>query len=149
MRREFTEADKKREAFSRIANVLYSHWRVSNPGEKVSLQCGGHTRLFDVLIPDAYITVGESVNGKGHREHVVPCALIRSESYGMFNDGYLIEDIAKMIEQNLKIVHITKEERHKLDVELALKITMPEGWSFEQNRPFARLDTAKIGYKLY
>ncbi len=149
MKNEFTEEDKKREAFLRIANALHSHWRVSNPEEKRSLQCGGHTRLFDVLIPDAYITVGESVNGKDHREHVVPCALIRSESYRMFNDGCLIEDVTTMIEQNLKIVHITKEERQRLDVELALKITTPEGWGFEQNNPFARLEMADIEYRLF
>ena len=149
MKKEFTEKDKKNEAFLRMANVLYSHWRVSNPVEKETLQCGGHTRLFDILIPDAYITVGESISGKGHREHIVPCALIRSESYRMFNDGYLLEDVAQMINNNLKIVHITKQEQNKLDVDLSLKTTMPEGWEFGQNQPFSRLDTAGINYKLY
>ena len=68
----FTEEDKRQEAFLRISNVLYSHWRISNQQEKESEQCGGHSRLFEVLIPDEYITVGESINGRGHREHVVP-----------------------------------------------------------------------------
>lgn len=67
----------------------------------------------------------------------------------MFNDGCLIEDVTTMIEQNLKIVHITKEERQRLDVELALKITTPEGWGFEQNNPFARLEMADIEYRLF
>jgi len=46
--REFKEEDKINESFLRTAQVLYSHWKVSNLKEKESLQCGGHSRLFEV-----------------------------------------------------------------------------------------------------
>ena len=146
--REFKEEDKINESFLRTAQVLYSHWKVSNLKEKESLQCGGHSRLFEVLIPDYYVTKGESIKGKGQREHIVPCALIRNHSYKMFNYGYLIDDVVKMIKKNLIIIHITKEEQKKLDVELGLKINMPDGWEFGDD-PFERLNAANIQYKLY
>ncbi len=148
MEREFSKKEKKNEAYLRTANALYSHWRISNLEEKESLQCGGHSRLFETLIPDSYTTRGESLNGKGHREHVVPCALIRCHSYSMFNDGHLIEDVAKMIEDNLIIIHITREEQNRIDVELGYKHTMPENWEFGKN-VYERLDKADIKFKLY
>ncbi len=40
----------------------------------------------------------------------------------------MIEDITN-VETNSAL--FTKEERHRLDVELVLKITMPEDWNFE------------------
>ncbi len=104
--RVFTEEEKKKEAFFRIANALYSHWNISTYEEKQKLMCGGHTRLFDALIYDGYIIKGESIKGKGHREHIVPCILIRNKSYEMFNKGFLIEDVANMIEKNLIIMII-------------------------------------------
>lgn len=147
-KRNFSHEEKKKEAFLRIANVLYSHWRVSDDREKELLACGGHSRLFDVLIPDSYITMGESIKGRGHREHVVPCALIRNHSYKMFNNGHLIEDVSKMIEENLIIVHITSEEQKYLDYELGYKDTMPDDWTFGQD-PYLRLYRANIDLKKY
>lgn len=147
-KRTFTEEEKINEAFLRIANVLYSHWRICNDEEKESLQCGGHSRLFDYLIPDSYITKGESKNGKGHREHIVPCALIRCHAYSMFNDSYLIEDVANMIKDNLIIVHITKEEQNRLDYELGYKHTMPENWEFGHD-PYKRLEMGDIEVVFY
>lgn len=136
------------EAFLRTAYVLHSHWKVSNDTEKKSLQCGGHSRLFEVLIPDTYIIKGESINGKGRREHVVPCAVIRDRAYSMFNADSSIEDVADMIRNNLIIIHITKEEQVKLDVELGYKQTMPDNWEFEQD-PYIRLVMANIEFRLY
>ena len=146
--RQFTEEEKINESFLRTAQVLHSHWKVSNPEEKELLQCGGHSRLFEILIPDKYIVKGESLSGKGHREHIVPCALIRNQSYKMFNNGYLIDDVAKMLHNNLIIVYITTEEQKKLDVELGLKTVMPSGWKFGDT-PFKRLEQANIKYRLY
>jgi hypothetical protein len=136
------------EAFLRTAYVLHSHWKVSNETEKLSLQCGGHSRLFEVLIPDNYIIKGESLKGKGRREHVVPCALIRCHAYSMFNNGDSIEKVADMIRNNLIIIHITKEEQVKLDVQLRLKTTMPKTWEFGQD-PYIRLTMANIEFKFY
>ena len=63
-KRNFTEEEKINEAFLRTAYVLHSHWRVSNEKEKKLLHCGGHSRLFETLIYDGYITKGESIKGK-------------------------------------------------------------------------------------
>lgn len=142
------ENNKINEAFLRTAYVLHSHWKVSNNTEKQSLQCGGHSRLFEVLIPDSYIIKGESENGKGRREHVVPCVVIRDRAYSMFNDGHSIKEVADMIKYNLIIIHITKEEQIMLDVKLKLKTTMPKTWEFGQN-PYIRLNMADIEFKLY
>ena len=144
--RIFTEEEKKKESFLRIANVLYSHWRISTHEEKQKLMCGGHSRLFDALIYEGYIIKGESVKGQGHREHIVPCVLIRDKSYEMFNNGFLIEDVASMIEKNLIIIHITKEERKELDK--IYKTCMPDGWKFGDN-PYLRLEKMGIQIKMY
>lgn len=140
--------ERKKEAFLRIAYVLHSHWKVSSEEEKKRLDCKIHTRIFDVLIPDEYVIYGESKNGKGHREHVVPCAYIRDNSLKMFNDGLLIEDVAKMIEKNLIIVHITQEERKIIDFDLGYKTDMPKPWDFGDD-PLARLKLANINIIKY
>ena len=46
----------------------------------------------------------------------------------------------------MKIVMISKAERLRLDFELGLKVSMPEGWSFDDENadPFARLKAAGI-----
>lgn len=142
-KREFSIDERKKEAFLRIAHVLYSHWRVSSFEEQQEKNCKIHSRIFDVLIPDEYVLLGKSSSGKKGREHVVPCVLVRDHAIDMFNNGYLIEDVAKMIESNLIIVHLSKEERVKLDKELKLKITMPPNWNFGDD-PFERLSYANI-----
>lgn len=144
--RQFTLEDQKTEAYLRIANVLYSHWRVSSNEEKSKLACGGHSRLFDVLIPDYFIQKGVSVNGKGHKEHVVPCNQIRNYSYNMFNHGYLVEDVAQMIKEHLIIVEITKEEQIMIDSKY--KDNMPDDWEFGQD-PYRRLREVEIKWESY
>jgi hypothetical protein len=72
----FTKIDKKKETFLRVANFIYSCWRVGNPEEKETLKCGVDTRLLDILVDDTYTVVGESKKGKGRREHVVPRLMI-------------------------------------------------------------------------
>lgn len=146
-KREFSDEEKREEAFLRAANALFSHWKISNEEEKKSCECETHTRLFDLLISDKYIIKGESIKGNEYREHIVPNSLIITHSYEMFNNGYLVRDVAKMIEKNLVIIRISKEEQKKLDVELKLKTKMPDGWEFGDN-PFKRLDIAGIKYKL-
>lgn len=147
-KRNFTEAEKRDESFLRVANALYSYWRISDWKNKMDFGCKGHSRIFDVLVENQYITKGESVKGKGHREHVVPCVMIQVQAYKMFTNGYTVEDVSKMIKDNLIIVYITKEEQEKLDNELKLKRTMPNNWNFGDN-PYARLELANIKVKYY
>ena len=152
-KRNFSQEEKKKESFLRVANALYSHWRVTDFNDKEKLACGGHSRLFEVLIPDAYIIAGESLAGREYREHVVPINLIRNHAYHMFNNGYLIEDVANMIENNLYIILITTKERDILDKSVEVggkgwKYDMPDEWKFGDDA-FARLNQADIKFKLY
>ncbi len=126
MEKIFTEEDKRKEAFLRASNAIYSYWRVTDKESRIKLECRIHTRILEILISDSFVTLGESVNGKGHIEHIVPLVMIIDESIKMFNKNYLTEDVAQMIENNLIIIHITKDEQKYLDFELGYKKTMPE-----------------------
>ncbi len=148
MEKIFTEEDKRKEAFLRASNAIYSYWRVTDKESRIKLECRIHTRILEILISDSFVTLGESVNGKGHREHIVPLVMIIDESIKMFNKNYLTEDVAQMIENNLIIIHITKDEQKYLDFELGYKKTMPEEWKFGDD-PYARLKKALIEIKFY
>jgi hypothetical protein len=80
-KRIFTKQEKMNEAFLRIANVLYSYWKISNPEEKENLECGEDLRLFEILIPENYILKGESIKGKECKEYIVPLNLIKKQAY--------------------------------------------------------------------
>ena len=105
---------------------------------------GIHTRLFDLLISDEDITIDESIKGRGHREHIVPCVVIVDEAIRMYDEeNASVEQVANMMQSNLKIVHITKEEQKKVDYELKLQRKMPNGWKFGDSI-FERLKKADI-----
>ena len=135
MMQEYTQEEIEFRAFQRAAYVIQSCWEDGS---------GIHTRLFDLLIPDRFIEKGESVKGRAHREHVVPCVLIVNECKSMFAHGRSIDDVAKAIQDHLFIVRISKDEAKLLDVALQLKTTMPEGWVFGESSPFARIKSAGI-----
>ncbi|MFC1719921.1 hypothetical protein ACFL00_02120 [Pseudomonadota bacterium] len=105
---------------------------------------------------DRAITRGRSVklskeqfkNGNYWREHVVPCKLIAERAAEMSNDNREVREIAKFIEYHLAIVLITHEEKEKLDHELGLRDSMPEGWRWDGDI-YARLHKAGIEYELY
>jgi len=99
---------------------------------------------FDGL--DEFITIGESINGREYREHVVPCDYLIREGIEMIRAGKSDTEIALMLKQNLIIVLITNEEAAKLDGELGLKITMPDGWKLGDD-PLERLYAAGIKLK--
>jgi len=104
---------------------------------------------FDSI--DNLITVGYSVKGKhqelngknAYREHIVPCTLIERKAIEMFNNGATSQQVADMIKSNLFILKISDEEAYKLDIEMGLRTTMPEGWEFGQS-VFARITAAGI-----
>lgn len=98
---------------------------------------------------DHLITIGESVNRtkeNTYREHIVPCILIYNQAVTMTMEKRSVTEIAQMIKNNLAIVLITNEEAEKLDNELDMQTSMPEGWNFGDN-VFARLETAGIQLK--
>lgn len=98
---------------------------------------------------DHLITIGESVNrtkDNTYREHIVPCILIYNQAVTMTMEKRPVTEIAQMIKKNLAIVLITNEEADKLDNELDMQTSMPEGWQFGDD-VFARLKVAGIELK--
>jgi len=98
---------------------------------------------------DHLITIGESVNrtkDNTYREHVVPCILIYNQAIAMTLENKSITEIAQMIKSNLAIVLITNQEADKIDNELDLQTSMPEGWEFGHD-VFARIVAAGIQLK--
>lgn len=109
---------------------------------------------------DDLIRVGKSANApddRPYREHVVPCVLIHNEVIRILLDAgvrekevpdEVIHEIAKLIESNLAIVHISKEEQELLDITLGLRTSMPKNWKFGDNI-FARLEAAELEWEAY
>lgn len=98
---------------------------------------------------DHLITIGESVNRtkeNTYREHIVPCIMIYNQAVTMTMERRPVTEVAQMIKNNLAIVLITNEEATKLDNELDMQTSMPEGWKFGDS-VFARLDAAGINLK--
>lgn len=161
-----------------VASIIYIATRfglsdIVPRGGKIDPKKSG---MFD--INDETITVGMSEkyaeakkNGTLEqigtwREHVVPCDLIVQEAIRMCgeskpldlskdvtNPNQLIDmktivDVARMIQDNLMIVDITKPEQQLLDQKLKLQSTMPSGWKFGDD-PFARLDAGQINVVQY
>ena len=85
---------------------------------------------------------GSSKKGETHREHAVPCKIIRDHCFTLFRKGAQDTEVALFIKEHLKIVHITKDECDRLD-HLGLRYTMPEGWEPGCD-PMARIAIASI-----
>ena len=135
LRPAYSKEEMKARAFVRIANVL-----------KENAEEGRfpHSRFFETLMPDEWIVSGRSVNGGGWREHVVPCAYLARECINLFEGGATVEEVVVLLEKYLRIVYITRAERHVIDFELGFRSTMPEGWVFGKGEPLQRLIEAKI-----
>jgi hypothetical protein len=146
----FTEEELQKRAFYRIAWVLWHFWEEQKDDPKQRADV--HSRLFDTLIHRPLILIGESINGGGHYEHLVPCALLRDRAFEMFHHGNrgedAINDVAKMLERFLRVAHISREEARLLDHGLGLKTTMPKDWDFETGSVMRRLEEAKIALNL-
>ena len=97
--------------------------------------------LFDRI--DHRITLNKPLTKDSYREHVVPIIFLVNEAIKMFKEGATDAEIANMLQQNLFVYHITKDQAKHLDNELGLKTTMPKGWKFGDS-VFARLDAAGI-----
>jgi hypothetical protein len=134
IKRKFSEEERVRRAFDRLATVLAGLWEENHDA---------HTRVFETIIPDAFVIAGHSKDGTDWREHAVPCAVLRNESYKMFADGKTVAEVSEFLRQNLKIYLISKKEQEKLDNELGLKDTMPNGWKRGDDH-FARLVLANV-----
>jgi len=144
---KFTPQQLRHRAFVRAAWVLQHYWEEQQHDTKPDgsrEDARVHSRLFDSLVYEKYIFAGISIKGAGHKEHLVPCALLRNRAFEMYWDKKSVEDVSVMLEQFLQIAHITAEEARQLDYEHKWKTTMPTGWSFETGSAMARLTGAGI-----
>jgi hypothetical protein len=141
----FTEEELRQRAFERAAWVLKHFWEEQQ--DKNQGKADVHSRLFDTLVYDLPVK-GRSINGGGHTEHLVPCALLRDHAFKMFWEGKSELDVALMLRRLLCIAYITPAEARLIDHELGLKTTMPDGWDFETGSVMARLEAAGIQLEL-
>ena len=98
---------------------------------------------------DHLITIGESVNRTkedSYREHIVPCIMVFNQAVTMTMEKRPVTEVAQMIKSNLAIVLITNKEADRLDNELDLQTSMPEGWKFGDDI-FARLHAGNVVLK--
>lgn len=138
----FTQEQLRHRAFERAAWVLRHYWEEQQDDIKREVRV--HSRLFEPLVPECHIKIGKSKNGGGHKEHLVPCVLLRDHAFKMYWDGKTEKDVAKMLERLLRIAHIAPAEAHHLDHVLGLKMRMPDGWNFETDSVMARLEAGGI-----
>lgn len=140
---KFSREELIERAFLRAATVMFGMWEERGSSD---------TRLLiPPLIPDEFVIIGESINGREHREHIIPRVVICNQCHKMFSEGVDINTVARFIRNNLKIIYISKDEQHLLDngKQLNLRQRMPTGWSFESGDIYARLNTAKIEFRIY
>lgn len=153
--KNFTEAQLRELAFERLASVLHGFWEEQrdtwNRNGKINIALS--TRIFETLIYNRYICKGKSealrnaqASGgsvKGEREHLVPCVVLRNESFQMFAEGKSLNEVATMLKQYLCIAYVTVEERKRVDREY--KDEMPDQQWRTNNLPeTARLDAVQI-----
>jgi len=131
----YTQTELKARALKRVAMVLQGH------AEEGRFP---HSRFFERLVPDSWITEGISVKGSEHPEHVVPCAFLARACMERFDAGATVDEIAEILETNLRIVRISREEQIHIDFELGYKSTMPPGWVLGESDPLERLTVGKI-----
>lgn len=92
-------------------------------------EIGIHTRVAEMIIWDAWTTIGRSSKASTYREHVVPLAYLTKTSLNMFSKGKTVEDVEQFWFDYYQIAFITKEEAKLLNSTEGLKTGMPKGWN--------------------
>lgn len=105
---------------------------------------GGHTRLFETVVPPFLCFWGGSRGGlerprDRYVEHIVPCRYIRELAFRLFDERSEDARVALMIDKLLHIAFITKEEARNLDATGDLKTKMPTGWDWTTGSILERL----------
>ncbi|MDP3183092.1 MAG: hypothetical protein Q8M54_09800 [Desulfobaccales bacterium] len=152
MMSRFTNEQLHQRKFERAAWVMRHIWEELQDDPKREAKM--HSRLFDVLVGTPR-NIGTSIKGGGHKEHLVPCALLRDRAFHMFWEALdakkdmteVEKEVAQMLERFLVIAHISRDEAHKLDHKLGLKTRMPDDWTWETGLIDARLTHAGITLK--
>jgi hypothetical protein len=102
--------------------------------------------LLDGDSIDHLITVGVSknrTNDDTYREHIVPCIMIHNQLIDMCLNGKTLSEMAQFLKTHLAIVLVTKQEAEKMDIELGMRTSMPDGWNWGDS-VFSRLEVAGI-----
>lgn len=111
---------------------------------------GSSSRTFETFIHDDLLTLIKAQNVSEetpiHREHVVPCALLRDKAIELLRHGISSDEVALWIEPFIRIVLIQKSDAYKLDHTLKLKYSMPEGWTFGAGCIYERLHKGDIPF---
>lgn len=138
---KYTKSELIDRAFYRIA------WNINHMWSETG--CSDTRLLMEPIIPYKFVLAGKSLGGDSYKEHVVPRVMLCEEAHRMYESGSTIDAVAVMIKKYLKIVLISNEEQHHIDHVLGLKTKMPDGWSFGDGDPYARLREGKVSFELY
>jgi hypothetical protein len=123
--------------FLSVAKVLRVMHETGNPGM-------ADRYIFDKI--DHLVTLNDPLPQDSYREHIVPLKLVIDNAFKMFSENSSDAEVAAMLQQNIFVYHITKQQAKYLDITLGLRTSMPKGWMFGDS-VFARLDAAGIEYK--
>jgi hypothetical protein len=125
----FTKIQIKQRRIYRLAQLIYDHWEEKS---------GMDTRYFDhPFIHDEYVVAGRSKASGSYREHVVPRVYLRDQCFSLYDKGASIQDVAQILEKNLRIVCISTSEANQLNG--SYKTKMPDGWQLGEDDPLERL----------
>jgi hypothetical protein len=132
----------KRRSFLRAARYLERIAKEKAPA---------HSRVVELFIPEAFVPRGFGNDGGGHREHVVPCVLLRDECIVRYKNGAELTQVADFLQRHVVIIEITKDQQKHLDGSKekggrGLKNKMPKNWEFGSGCIFARLHDAEINF---
>lgn len=103
------------------------------------------TRYFDhPFIHDLYVINGRSEVGGSYREHAVPRVYLRDECLKLYSAGASVEEVAKLLDENLRIVLISRDEASRLNS--SYKVSMPKEWRIGESDPLERFH--QVGIKV-
>lgn len=110
-----------------------------------------HSRVVECFIPDDFVPRGNGKDGRGHKEHVIPCVYLLKESRQLFGSGANLDQVAGFLQRNVVIVDISKTQKEYLDGSLqkggrGLKTKMPAHWNIDSDCIFQRLHEAEIAF---
>lgn len=132
--KSFTKGEIKQRRIFRLAQLIYDHWEENS---------GMDTRYFDhPFIHNEYVECGRTNSGGSYREHAVPRAYLRDQCLLLLDAGAGLDDLARILETNLRIVRISLEEAEALN--RAYKTNMPDGWKLGEDDPLERFHRAGI-----
>lgn len=137
----FTKEIAEREIFYKIVK-RYKHAIDNEDQNMLDLA----RKLLEGDEIDHLITVGHSAMrtvDESYREHPVPCIMIHNELIAMYLRRCSLTEMAQFLKQHLAVILVHPKEAEKMDIELGLRTTMPEGWTWGGSI-FARLNSAEV-----